>query len=86
MCVVAVIEITVTSIFAMLPTSAGGAPWYDGFAWKYVNYAILVVPGALIVLWIYWHLSVKNWFTGPKTTIDQPAAVTTSGELAADAG
>jgi hypothetical protein len=37
---------------------------------KYVNYTILVVPGALILLWIWWHLSVKNWFTGPKTTID----------------
>ena len=42
----------------------------DGFAWKYVNYTILVVPGALIALWIYWHASVKNWFTGPKHTID----------------
>ncbi|MDT7707912.1 MAG: hypothetical protein QOG20_3519, partial [Pseudonocardiales bacterium] len=20
----------------------------------------------------YWHLSVKNWFTGPKTTVDAP--------------
>jgi hypothetical protein len=26
----------------------------------------------LILLWIYWHVSVKNWFTGPKTTIDRP--------------
>ena len=42
----------------------------DGFAMKYVNYTILVVPGALILLWIWWHVSVKNWFTGPKTTID----------------
>ena len=31
------------------------------------------MPGALIALWIYWHVSVKNWFTGPKTTIDLPA-------------
>ena len=41
-----------------------------------MNYTILVVPGALILLWIYWHLSVKHWFTGPKTTVDLPAGVT----------
>jgi amino acid transporter len=82
MCVVAIIEIVITSIFAMLPTSIGGAPWYSGFAWKYVNYAILVVPGALIVLWIYWHLSVKNWFTGPRVTVDLPAGESSADELA----
>jgi amino acid transporter len=76
MCPVAVAEIAITSVIALMPTSAGGAPWYDGFAWKYVNYTVLVVPGALILLWIWWHLSVKNWFTGPKTTVEHviPAA------------
>jgi amino acid transporter len=72
MCVVAVVEIAITCIIALLPTSIVGLPWETGFAWKYVNYTILVVPGALILLWIYWHVSVKNWFTGPKTTIDDP--------------
>ncbi|HEX3824758.1 MAG TPA: amino acid permease [Mycobacteriales bacterium] len=72
MSIVAVVEIAVTCIIALLPTSVVGLPWETGFAWKYVNYTILVVPGALILLWIYWHLSVKNWFTGPKTTIDDP--------------
>ena len=72
MCVVALVEIAITSIVALLPTSSGGAPWYPGFAWKYVNYTILVVPGALLALWAYWHLSVKNWFTGPRSTLDAP--------------
>jgi amino acid transporter len=72
MSIVALVEIAITSIIALLPTSSGGAPWYPEFAWKFVNYTILVVPGALILLWIYWHASVKNWFTGPKTTVDQP--------------
>ncbi len=35
-----------------------------------MNYTILVFPAFLIFLWIYWHVSVKNWFTGPKHTID----------------
>jgi amino acid transporter len=73
MCTVALIEIAVTSIVALLPTSAGGVPWYPHFAWRYVNYTILVVPGALILLWVYWHASVKNWFTGPRITVDRPA-------------
>ena len=75
MCVVALVEIVLTSIVALLPTSTGGAPWYPGFAWKYVNYTILVVPGALLALWIYWHLSVKNWFNGPRTNVEQPVDV-----------
>jgi len=29
-----------------------------------------VVPAAMIFLWIYWHASVKKWFTGPRQTID----------------
>jgi amino acid transporter len=86
MCLVAVAEIVVTSIIALLPTSAFGAPWYDGFAWKYVNYTILVVPGALLLLWIYWHVSVKNWFTGPKTTVDRPAGVSSAGEISLEKG
>ena len=71
MCLVAVVEIAVTSFIALLPTSTCGAPWYDGFAWKYVNYTVIVVPVALLLLWIWWHVSVKNWFTGPKTTVEE---------------
>ena len=33
-----------------MPTSNLGVPWYTGFAWKYVNYTILVVPGAMIAV------------------------------------
>jgi amino acid transporter len=71
MSIVALVEIGITSIVALLPTNSGGAPWYPEFAWKFVNYTVLVVPGALILLWIYWHVSVKHWFTGPRTTLDQ---------------
>jgi hypothetical protein len=76
MCIVAVAEIAISSLIALLPTSNLGVPWNDGFAWRYVNYTILVVPGALILLWIWWHASVKNWFTGPKRNIDLPPQLT----------
>jgi amino acid transporter len=70
MCVVAVVEIIITSFIAILPNSNLGVPWNTGFAMKYVNYTIIVVPVALLALWVWWHVSVKNWFTGPKHTID----------------
>ncbi len=67
---VAVIEIIITSIIAMFPTSSGGVPWGDSFEWKYVNYTPLLVGGVLILLFIYWHVSVKHWFTGPIKQVD----------------
>lgn len=71
--IVAVVEIAVMSVVGLLPTLSVGVPWMDGFSMKYVNYAIIVVPVALVLLWIYWHVSVKHWFTGPVSTIDSPA-------------
>ena len=71
---VALIEIIVTSIIAMFPTSIGGVPWDPSFEWKYVNYTPLLVGGVLILLYVYWHASVKKWFTGPIKQVD------TSGE------
>jgi len=84
MCPVAVVEIAITSIVALFPTSTGGVPWGDHFACKFVNYTPLVVFGALILLWIWWHLSVKNWFTGPKVTVDLPPGVSAADEIAAE--
>ena len=68
--VIALLDIVLVSFMAFLPNVNLGVPWVSGFSWKFVNYTILVFPGALILLWIYWHASVKNWFTGPKNTID----------------
>lgn len=66
----ALAEIVVTSVVAMFPTSLGGMPWDPGFEWKFVNYTPLVVGGTLLLLWLYWHVSVKKWFTGPVRQID----------------
>ena len=79
---IAIAEIVITSIIALLPTSNLGVPWNDGFGWRYVNYTILVVPGALLLLWIWWHASVKNWFTGPKRTVDLPEGMSAADEIA----
>lgn len=68
---VAIAEIVLTSMIAMFPTSLGGMPWDPSFAWKFVNYTPLLVGGVLILLFIYWHVSVKKWFTGPIKQIDE---------------
>ena len=65
------VEIIITSIIAMFPTSLGGMPWDPSFEWKFVNYTPLFVGGVLILLYIYWHVSVKNWFTGPIKQVDE---------------
>ncbi|MFI5041655.1 MAG: amino acid permease [Acidimicrobiales bacterium] len=76
--ILALIDIGITTVSAFMPTSNLGAPWFNGFGWRYVNYTILVVPAAMLLLWIYWHASVKKWFTGPKHTIDVVAEPTPS--------
>lgn len=68
---VAVIEIAVISVYFILPFSPAGIPWNKGFTWTAVNYAPILTFGVLIILWIWWHLSVKNWFKGPIRTIDE---------------
>jgi amino acid transporter len=69
MCTVAVAEILVISVYFILPITPAGTPGNADFSWKFVNYAPLVTGGALLALWIGWHLSAKKWFTGPKHTI-----------------
>ena len=70
LCVIALIDVVLVTVMAFMPTSNLGVPWTNGFALKYVNYTIIVVPIAMIALWIYWHVSVKNWFTGPRQTVN----------------
>ena len=70
----ALAEIILTSIVAMFPTALGGVPWDPSFEWKFVNYTPLLVGGTFILLWVYWHVSVKKWFTGPVRQVDETGA------------
>jgi amino acid transporter len=67
---VAVVEIAVISIYFILPFTPAGVPGNKDFAWSSVNYAPVLTFGTLIILAIWWNVSAKNWFTGPKHTID----------------
>ena len=90
----AILEIVITSIYFILPFTPAGAPAFMRgllgapsaeevpFDWKFVNYTPIVTGGALLLLWIGWHLSAKKWFTGPKRTIELPPEVSAADEIA----
>ncbi len=79
---IALIEIAVTSLMALMPGSPFAIPWGSQFGgWQFVNYTPIVVGAALIILWIYWQVSAKHWFTGPKHTIDLPDNVSSADEI-----
>ncbi len=71
MCWVSVIEIAIISVYFILPTTPAGWPGNEEFTWTAVNYAPIVTFGVLIGITIWWELSAKHWFTGPKHTIDE---------------
>lgn len=79
---VAVVEIAIISVYFILPTVPAGWPGNENFNIKFVNYAPILLGGSLLALWIGWHVSAKNWFTGPKHTIDLPEGVTSADEIA----
>jgi hypothetical protein len=79
---IAVAEIAIISVYFILPVTPAGWPNNEAFEWKFVNYAPILLFGSLLALWIGWHVSAKNWFTGPKHTIDLPEGVTSAEEIA----
>ncbi len=89
----ALAEIAITSVYFIMPFTPAGTPGFlrglvgaEGtdtvpFDWKFVNYTPVVTGGALLLLWIGWHLFAKKWFTGPKITVDLPPGVTSADEI-----
>jgi hypothetical protein len=68
---IAVIEIIIISIYFILPIAPAGVPGNKDFAWTSVNYAPIAVGAVLIGIALWWSLSAKKWFTGPRRTIDE---------------
>ncbi len=63
-------EIVIISIYFILPFVPAGNPFNPDFSWKFVNYAPILTIGSLVVLGIWWQVSARTWFTGPKHTFD----------------
>lgn len=67
----AMLEIAIVCIYFILPFEPAAVPGHKNFSWLAVNYAPILVGITLLFLWIWWHLSVKKWFTGPIRQLNQ---------------
>ncbi len=82
MCPVAIVEVVLVVIIAMLPTSPGGIPGNSAFHWNngLINYCPVIVGAVALYALGSWSFSAKNWFTGPIRTVDEPAAAPAAGD------
>ncbi|MEV1173695.1 amino acid permease [Nonomuraea sp. NPDC049784] len=71
LCWIACVEIVVVSIYFIMPFSPAGVPGNKDFTWTSVNYAPIAVGVVLIGIALWWTLSAKHWFTGPRRTVDE---------------
>ena len=70
MCLVAVVEvIVVVVIYFNLPFAKSGVPFSKGFDWSLFNYTPVVTGGVFIAVGLWWLLSARKWFKGPKRTV-----------------
>jgi hypothetical protein len=63
-----------------MPIVPSGVPGNEGFSWASVNYAPLAIGGVLLIVAVWWYVSARHWFTGPRRTVDQPAPAEVSAD------
>jgi amino acid transporter len=69
--IVAVVEIFIVAvIYFNLPFSSSGVPWEDDFEWSLFNYTPVVTGGVFLAVAIWWLVSAKKWFKGPRRTVE----------------
>ena len=68
---IAVIEVAIVTVVFCLPTLHSGVPWNDDFNWKSVNYAPLITGAVILAVTVWWFVSARHTFTGPRHTITE---------------
>jgi amino acid transporter len=76
---IASIEIIVISIYFILPIVPSGTPGNADFTWYSVNYAPLAVGGLIVLVALWWVISARKWFTGPRRNVDEPVTTGVDG-------
>ena len=66
---VSVIWVGLMVIAFCLPTTPAGVPWDDAFSTSSLNYAPIVTGGVFLIAGLWWVVSAKNTFTGPKQSL-----------------
>jgi amino acid transporter len=69
---IAVVEVLIiVVVYLNLPFSSGGVPWESDFNWSLFNYTPVVTGGVGLAVGLWWLLSARHTFTGPRHTIDE---------------
>jgi amino acid transporter len=69
---IAVIEVLIiVVVYFNLPFSSGGVPWEDDFNWSLFNYTPVVTGGVGLAVGLWWLVSARKTFTGPRHTISE---------------
>jgi amino acid transporter len=72
MCFVSIVEVLIiVVIYFNAPFSSGGVPWESDFDWSLFNYTPVVTGGVFIAVGLWWMLSARKWFTGPRQTVSE---------------
>jgi amino acid transporter len=76
MCLVAVAEVAIVVVIGFnLPFSSSGVPWESDFEWSLFNYTPVVTIGVFIAVGIWWLVSARHWFKGPRRTVEEALEV-----------
>jgi amino acid transporter len=71
MCLVAVAEVLIVVVIGFnLPFSPSGVPWESDFEWSLFNYTPVVTGGVFAIVGIWWLVSARKTFKGPRTTVE----------------
>ena len=62
---IAIVWVAIITVLFLLPPYKASVPWEDGFTWEAVNYAPILVGGALLLFGGWYVLSARRWFKGP---------------------
>jgi amino acid transporter len=70
MCTFSVIWVAIITVDFCLPFSPAGVPGDKNFNWSAVNYAPIAVGVVLLAVGLWWLLSARRKFTGPRRTVE----------------
>jgi amino acid transporter len=69
---IAVVEVIIVVIlYFNAPFSSHGVPWEKGFDWSLFNYTPVVTGGVFLAVGLWWLVSARHTFTGPRHTVDE---------------
>jgi amino acid transporter len=69
---IAVAEVAIIVVIGFnMPFSSSGVPWESDFQWSLFNYTPLVTGGVFLAVGLWWLLSARHTFTGPRHTVQE---------------